>query len=551
MGTASVRLLEAIILLCPKLFFILHTTKKEVNSMWNKRRALIGGVSLCVLIATSVWFVRNHDENNTPLFSNGDSSYGVSSSNPIAVDVGMKVLKDGGNAVDAAIAVSYALGVVEPYGSGIGGGGGMLIAKEGEEPTFIDYREVAPSSLEGKTGVPGFVAGMEYVNKKYGTTSMTKLIDPAIEYAEKGFKVDELLASRLFYASGRMDVSNLSSFFPRGEAIKAGEELKQPELAEQLTYIKQNGAAGFYQKDIANRLAEETSISLEDLQEYEVEERQPVVSTYKGNEIIAAPPPFSGITVIQMLKMMEKENVNINEQEVDYKAIKKIKEIAYADRVKEISDPAFYPQDVERFLSDEYIESLLENSEKREVEGADQEHESTTHFVVIDKEGTTVSTTNTLSNFFGLGKQVDGFFLNNNADTYGSIGVNNPEPGKRARTFTAPLIIRKEGEWIMGVGTPGGTRIPQVLNQVLARHFQGGEELEKAVETPRFIFDQDTLYIEPTTPEEVIEQMSAFDVQSKTSDVYYGGIQLLVKDLGNGRITGVGDSRRNGVWKHS
>lgn len=132
-----------------------------------------------------------------------------------------------------------------------------------------------------------------------------------------------------------------------------------------------------------------------------MEERQPVVSTYKGNEIIAAPPPFSGITVIQMLKMMEKENVNINEQEVDYKAIKKIKEIAYADRVKEISDPAFYPQDVERFLSDEYIESLLENSEKREVEGADQEHESTTHFVVIDKEGTTVSTTNTLSNFLG------------------------------------------------------------------------------------------------------------------------------------------------------
>nr|WP_237071926.1 gamma-glutamyltransferase [Priestia flexa] len=105
----------------------------------------------------------------------------------------------------------------------------------------------------------------------------------------------------------------------------------------------------------------------------------------------------------------------------------------------------------------------------------------------------------------------------------------------------------------MGNGSrnAGGTRIPQVLNQVLARHFQGGEELEKAVETPRFIFDQDTLYIEPTTPEEVIEQMSAFDVQSKTSDVYYGGIQLLVKDLGNGRITGVGDSRRNGVWKHS
>ncbi|TDB52396.1 capsular biosynthesis protein [Bacillus sp. CBEL-1] len=463
----------------------------------------------------------------------------------------MNVLKEGGNAVDAAIAVSYALGVVEPYGSGIGGGGGMLVAKEGEEPTFIDYREVAPSSLRGKTGVPGFVAGMEYVSKKYGTTSMTKLIEPAIEYAEEGFKVDDLLASRLYYASGRMDTGNLPNFFPKGEAIKAGEGLKQPELAEQLTYIKQNGAAGFYQKDIAKRLEEETNITLEDLQNYEVEERQPVISTYKGNEIIAAPPPFSGITVIQMLKMMEKENVNIDEQDVDYGAIKKIKEIAYAARVKEVSDPAFYPQDVERFLSNEYIESLLENSEERAVESSDQEHESTTHFVVIDKEGTTVSTTNTLSNFFGLGKQVDGFFLNNNADTYGSIGVNNPEPGKRARTFTAPLIIRKEGEWIMGVGTPGGTRIPQVLNQVLARHFQGGEELEKAVETPRFIFDQETLYIEPTTPEEVIERMSAFDVQSKTSDVYYGGVQLLMQDFDSGKVTGVGDSRRNGVWKHS
>ncbi|MBT2257944.1 gamma-glutamyltransferase [Priestia megaterium] len=516
----------------------------------NKKLLLFNIVAVLLLIGViAAFFMTQSSTDLSPeklLKKNNDHSYGVSSSNSLAANVGMDVLKEGGNAVDAAIAISYALNVVEPFGSGIGGGGGMLIAKKDQPATFIDYRETAPTSMNGKNGVPGFVAGMEYIQQKYGTKSMNDLIQPAVEYAEKGFEVDSLLSSRLYYSRGRMDVDKLSAFYPKGEAIEEGETLSQPVLAKTLIKIQREGASAFYKGDVAQDLADATPISKKDLSSYQVTETKPVVSTYNGTEMISAPPPFSGITLIQMLKMAEKENLETMPDKEYYETMNRIKKAAYSDRLKQIGDPDFHNQNSSELVSDDYITNLV-NHPTRSLGEGDEEHESTTHFVVIDSEGTVVSTTNTLSNFFGTGEQVDGFFLNNNADTFGSKEPNNREPGKRARTFTAPTIIREKGEWAMGIGSPGGTRIPQILTQVLSKNLEGNEPLQEAVNEPRFIFDDSTIYVEPDLNTKNIP--SAFRIEKKKSDVFYGGIQALTINFQDKQMEGAGDPRRNGVWK--
>ncbi|MBM7703087.1 gamma-glutamyltransferase family protein [Metabacillus iocasae] len=514
-----------------------------------------------IFLVVSVTAIINKNQPNiiseVPLPFKEEVGYGVSVSDPIAAKVGMDVLENGGNAVDAAIAISYVLGVVEPYGSGVGGGGGMLIAKEDKNPTFIDYREVAPESEEGTIGVPGFVKGMAYVHEEYGKKPLDELIQPAIDYADKGFEVGSVLYSRLQASRGRMPVDDLKSFYPNEQAIAVGGVLKQPELADVLRIIQEEGPDGFYEGDVAKALADQTDISLEDLNEYEIEEREPVMSTYDGYEIISAPPPFSGTTLIQMLKMMEKEQIEQiakDDPNKYYYSMGQIKKIAYQDRISNISDPNFEEQSPDEWVADDYIGKLTERLHEKNLDSGqkdDEEHESTTHFVVIDKEGTTVSTTNTLSNFFGIGKQVKGFFLNNNADTFGSSGVNTMEGGKRARTFTAPTIIRDQGEWVMGIGSPGGTRIPQILSQVMNHHFQGDVSLKDAVEQSRFIFDKGDMVIEPELEGSIQDVISNgdYNISIRRSDVFYGGVQALTKDLRTNQISGVGDPRRGGVWE--
>ncbi|MFL1616459.1 gamma-glutamyltransferase, partial [Acinetobacter baumannii] len=194
--------------------------------------------------------------------NHSSGGYGVSSSNPVAVEVGMDVLEEGGNAVDAAIAVSYALGVVEPYGSGIGGGGGMLIlpGNQSEKPTFFDYRETSPLSNKGsekEIGVPGFVKGMETINEKYGSKKMDQLIDPAIKLANDGFPVGQQLSERLKGAQYRLSEDEIPNFFPGNKPIEEGEKLKQPELAETLELIKKKGSDVFYNGKLAEKIAEE------------------------------------------------------------------------------------------------------------------------------------------------------------------------------------------------------------------------------------------------------------------------------------------------------
>ncbi|MFE4132507.1 gamma-glutamyltransferase family protein [Peribacillus sp. YIM B13482] len=484
--------------------------------------------------------------------------YAVSTSDPLATKVGMDVLKNGGTAVDAAIAISYTLGVVEPYASGIGGGGGMLIDRADASPTFIDYREVAPNDDKGEeVGVPGFVAGMDYIHHKYGTLPMNELIDPAIGYAEKGFTVDQDLHDHLISYSGNIDEQELKSFYSNGKAIDTGDTLKQSELADTLQTIKEEGPNAFYKGEIADEIQGETEISVRDLREYKPVERKPLMTTYKGHEIISAPPPFSGATLIQMLKMADKEDVlSLKEKHPSlfYHYLSEISKVAYQDRLKKMADPSFIKQASDDWVDDHYVNLLIKQinetqANKTKVSDV-EEHESTTHFVVIDGDGTVVSTTNTLSNFFGSGKYVDGFFLNNTLSTFGE-GINKIEEGKRPRTFTAPTIIREGDEWIMAIGTPGGNRIPQVLMQVMGNYFENNQSIKKSIESKRVIFESHKFYSEAELNEQTKDQLKTYGYDLETNDnpMFYGGVQALVKDLKKNRIKGDADLRRHGSWE--
>ncbi|KRF52955.1 gamma glutamyl transferase [Bacillus sp. Soil531] len=486
--------------------------------------------------------------------------YAVSTSDPRATKVGMEILKQGGTAVDAAIAISYTLGVVEPYGSGLGGGGGMLIDPADASPTFIDYREIAPKNdKEDEIGVPGFVAGMDYIQHHYGSMSMSKLIDPAINFAENGYKVDKDLHDRLVSYKSNVNEDEIPSFYPDKDAINTGEIVKQHELANTLQKIKEEGPNAFYRGKIADDITEETKVSHKDLRKYAPVERKPLSTNYKGHQIISAPPPFAGATLIQMLKMTDQEDIwklKESHPSLYYHFLGQISKVAYQDRLKKIADPAFIKETPNDWIDDHYVHLLrnkLNNTETDHTKVSDvEEHESTTHFVVMDGEGTVVSTTNTLSNFFGSGEYVDGFFLNNTLNTFGE-GINKRQPGKRPRTFTAPTIIREGDEWVMSIGTPGGNRIPQVLTQVIGDYFEDKDSIKNAVENKRVIFDSHKFYSEAKLKQSTKDGLKTYGYDLKNNDnaMFYGGVQALVKDLKKNKIQGDADPRRHGLWEKS
>ncbi|WP_230203704.1 gamma-glutamyltransferase family protein [Bacillus massiliigorillae] len=496
-----------------------------------------------------------------------NKSYGVSSSNKLAVEVGMEVLEAGGNAVDAAVAVSYALGVVEPYGSGIGGGGGMLIVpKNKEDATFFDYRETSPQSSqanESTIGMPGFVRGMETVHEKFGSMQLADLLAPSVKLAEEGFIVDNTLVKRLSKAQFRLPIEKLATFFPEGKVLEAGTNLKQQELATTLKNLQRNGAEVFYESFIENQIVKNVSgIQQEDIRNYEVVERKPVYGKFLDYNVVSAPPPFSGTTLIQSLMMAELMNIEApTNNSADY--IHKIGQITnrtYMDRLKYNGDPKFYKFNNQKMLEPSYIEQMLKDmsnddySKSNDFSEAfqDEEHVSTTHFVVTDKDGTVVSVTNTLSNFFGSGNYVNGFFLNNSLSNFSTYkkSINYHEPGKKSRTFTAPTVLWNE-EKTIGIGSPGGRRIPLMITEVLLRHLMFNESLQDSINQPRFFVEDNMVYTEKELSYDEIKELYKhnYEVTLKNSPEFFGGVQALVIDYKNHEIYGAADARRSGTWK--
>ncbi len=501
--------------------------------------------------------------NNTSFVYNENKNeyeYGVSSSNDIAVEVGMNIMESGGNAIDAAIAISYVLGVVEPYASGIGGGGGMLVYSKDDNITqFYDYREYAPRNTKDSTryiGIPGFVKGMEYIHNIYGNLDMEQVLNPAIYYAEQGFKLNNFLYNRFEFSKNKLSKYKLPQFYKEGQTLEVGTKIVQKDLARTLKIIQQEGTDAFYEGIIGEKLIEFTGWNKEDLN-YKVERKNPIKSNFMEYEIITAPPPFSGISFAQILKLAQRVDLKDYESDkLDYiKKISKIMNVVYEDRLKNIGDPNFISKEYDYMVDDRYIKNMLNKNYNKNynINEEENEHESTTHFVVIDKDGMVVSCTNTLSDFFGSGEYIEGFFLNNalsNFNYTNEKSINTYQIGKKPRTFMSPTIIKKENEFIMGIGSPGGNRIPQVMSQVTLNNLVFNHDLQESINNDRLIFkDLYNITSEKKINEkdEKILNEEGYKIYINESKLYYGAIQALVKN-NDGKVFGGADYRRNGSW---
>jgi gamma-glutamyltranspeptidase / glutathione hydrolase len=492
-------------------------------------------------------------------------SFGVSASHPVAVDVGMQVLEAGGNAVDAAVAVAFALGVAEPFGSGIGGGGAMLVQAPDAEPRYFDYREIAPTSGEPPTsdiGVPGFVAGMAHVNDELGTVELAELIEFAARIAEDGFTVDAYLHERTRDAGHRMPIHLLPRLFPDGQALPTGETLRQPEYAEALRLIQSEGPEVMYEGQLAEAIVEAVSgLEMEDFAAYEVVEVEPSRGTFAGFELLSGGAPVAGPAVIQLLQIAEALGVaELDLQEADgFHVMAQAWRLANADRVDHVGDPTIEDVDLDELLAVDRSSQLAGTIPMDGFVPIDEDGEQasletdTTHVVVVDRDGTMVSMTNTLSNFFGSGLPVSGFFLNDQLKNFSAEpdSINFPAPLKRPRSFITPTIVLEDGKPVLGIGTPGGRRIPNIMAQVLVRWAAHGEGLEAAVLAPRFHLERQTLEVEESPGNGVAGELTSRGYEVTTfvpTTEYYGGVQALIVDWDSRTIDGVEDTRREGTW---
>ncbi len=445
----------------------------------------------------------------------------VAAQEKVAAQVGADILKAGGNAVDAAVAVGFALAVTHPQAGNLGGGGFMLIALAGRKRVAIDYRETAPAAASrdmfldarggvdrdkarysrASAGVPGTVAGLLHALETYGTMPRESVMAPAIKLAEEGFPVSYGLAYAFAKSKERLasDGSTAALFMhPNGEPYKMGEIFRQPDLAKTLIAIRDRGAAGFYEGPIAGMIAAEMKkgglITLDDLKKYRAVEREPVRGAYQGYEIASMPPPSSGgVHVIEMLNILEGYDLKkFGQDSADsiHRLVEAMRR-AYADRAKYLGDPDFVQVPVAGLTSKAYAAELrkginLEHATKSEDVSAGKlpppEGEQTTHFSVMDKAGNAVANTYTLNLAFGSGYTVEGagFFLNNEMDdfsakpgapnAFGLVGdeANAIAPGKRPLSSMAPTIVFKDGAPYLVTGSPGGsTIITVVLQEIL------------------------------------------------------------------------------------
>jgi gamma-glutamyltranspeptidase/glutathione hydrolase len=454
----------------------------------------------------------------------------------IATDVGVSVLEKGGNAVDAAVAVGFALAVTHPFAGNIGGGGYMLIRMADGRSTFIDFRERAPEkasrnmyldaqgnltrdSIEGwrSSGVPGSVRGFEIANTKFGTRKWADNLSPAVDLATKGYQVSYALAEGLkgSRSLGR-DAESKRLFQRDGRFYDVGDTIVQPELGRTLQRIATNGPGEFYEGETARRFSEEMAkhgglITLSDLKNYKALERTPLQGTYKGYTVITAPPSSSGgIALLEMLGILEGTGYekggagSASAIHYETEAMRR----AYADRNEYIGDPDFVKNPIAGLLDKAYLtklrntidpEKATPSSQVKPGQPAGTEKMETTHFSVVDSQGNAVAVTYTLNGGYGNGITVPGlgFLLNNEMDDFASkpgspnmFGLVQGErnaiaPGKRPLSSMTPTILVKDGKLFMTVGAPGGSRISTAVLQVILNVVDFGMNIQDAIDAPR------------------------------------------------------------------
>lgn len=469
-------------------------------------------------------------------FKNG----AVVTAHPLASQIGVDILQKGGNAMDAAIAVKFALAVVYPNAGNIGGGGFLVYRDKDGSVSSLDFREKAPLaadrdmylddkgdpitdlSLYGQlaAGVPGAVAGMEAAFKKYGSLGWTELLQPAIDLAREGFAITAQQAGEFNRYKKRFTDHN-----PNGAAIikdsewNEGDLFVQEELAKTLERIAENGRDGFYKGETADLIVAEMKrgngiISHKDLEEYEAIWRDPIVGNYKNYKIISMPPPSSGGVALMAL-LQSIENYPLSkwgfQSDSTVRAMVEAERRVYADRAVHLGDPDFYNVPINELMDSEFnkqrmakisLDKATPSSEVKatKFDGYDYESEETTHYSIVDKDGNAVSLTTTINGSYGSCVWVDGagFLLNNEMDDfsvkpgspnmYGLLGgkANSIEPGKRMLSAMTPTIVEKDGKLNMVVGTPGGSTIITSVFQTILNVIEFGQDAQTSVSSPRF-----------------------------------------------------------------
>jgi gamma-glutamyltranspeptidase/glutathione hydrolase len=475
----------------------------------------------------------------------------VVSAQHLASEVGAGILRSGGNAVDAAVAVGYALAVTHPCCGNLGGGGFMTIHLAGGKDTFINFREKAPQatkwnmfldaagnavaekSLNGflAAGVPGTVLGLETAREKYGRLPRATLLAPAIRLAEQGFVLNrgDIDVLEVGTDAFRSQPNVAAVFLNHGDPFKPGDRLTQPELAATLRAISNGGARAFYHGPIAAAVADASEahgglLTAADFAAYTVTESPPVTCAYRGYTILSAPPPSSGgVTLCEMLRILEPYPLRDlgfhSSRSVHY--LTEAMRYAFRDRNRYLGDPAFIDNPTDRLISDAHATAIRSHIAARRATpsrapagGKDPaEHAMTTHYSIVDAEGNAVSVTYTINDDFGA-KVIagnTGFFLNDEMDDFtakpGAANLfglvqgkaNAIAPGKRPLSSMTPTIVLKDGKPVLVVGTPGGSRIITTVLEILVNVIDHGMNLQEAIDAPRIHHQwlPDTLAAEP------------------------------------------------------
>ncbi len=524
----------------------------------------------------------------------------VSTAHPLASVVGAKILKQGGNAFDAAIAVDFALAVVYPGAGNIGGGGFAVYRKVSGESGSLDFREKAPISATSdmyqdeygnvipklsslgslSVGVPGSVDGLLKLYEKLGSLPFAQLIQPAIELAEKGFPLTEMEAKKYNrFQEEILEANDSSTLFYNGGKWQAGDTIVLPELANTLKRIRDNGRDGFYAGQTAKDLIEEVGLSggiitQADLDNYHSKWREPVTGEYKGYKVISMPPPSSGgVALLQLLKGSEKFNFaqyGSNSTECIH-MMTELERRVYADRATYLGDPDFYSVPVKMLLDSVYLHkrfddiSMNEKTDSHDIKEGDVdviESMETTHFSIVDKDRNAISITTTLNGNFGSKVFVEksGFFLNNEMDDfstkpgvpnqYGLVGgkANAIAPEKRMLSSMTPTILEKDGHLFMVVGTPGGSTIITSVYQTILNVIDFNMNIQDAIDAKKTHHQwlPDVIYYEKDglKPDVISQLQKLGHVLEERSSIGRLNAVVVLKD---GSLQGGADSRADNI----
>ena len=526
----------------------------------------------------------------------------------LASHVGVDVLKNGGNAVDAAVAVGYALAVVYPAAGNLGGGGFMTIQLADGRKTFLDFREKAPLAAtadmyldkEGNVvpdlstrghlavGVPGTVSGMELALKKYGTKPRKEVIAPAIKLAEDGFVLEQGDVELLEYATDvfKKDIKDSGAIFlSNGEPMQVGQKLVQKDLGKTLREISENGADGFYKGWVADAIvtssqANKGIITQADLDKYKTRELAPIECDYRGYHVVSAPPPSSGgVVICEIMNILEgypMKDLGYHSAQSMHYQIEAMRH-AYVDRNSYLGDPDFVKNPIAHLLDKNYatkIRTAIDPQKagvSRELKPGVAPHEgsNTTHYSIVDKWGNAVSVTYTLNDWFGAGVMASktGVILNDEMDDFTSkIGVPNMyglvqgeanaiAPGKAPLSSMSPTIVTKDGKVVMVVGTPGGSRIITATLLTMLNVIDYGMNIQEAVDAPRFHqqwLPEETNLETFTTSPDTVKMLESWGHKfagpqdaNHVAAILVGAPSLEGKPVGKNRFYGANDPRRN------